>query len=165
MNDYQSALNLAIDVAREAGARLRTAFHEPGGPVAIDAEVERLIRERLLAATDWAYRGEETGTGGNPESSHCWVVDPHDATTHFLKGRRGSSVSIAALCSGVPVLGVVFAFGYPDDDGDLIAWAEGCGPMRRNGQPVPGTLPDADLANPEHALSTPPGCLCNAGPG
>jgi hypothetical protein len=41
----------------------------------------------------------------------------------------------------VPVLGVVFAFAYPDDAGDLIAWAEGC-PLTRNGEP----LPPSDLA-------------------
>ena len=36
----------------------------------------------------------------------------------------------------MPRLGVVFAFAYPDDDGDLFAWAEGCGPLTRNGRPV-----------------------------
>jgi hypothetical protein len=40
------------------------------------------------------------------------------------------------------VLGVVFAFAYPDDDGDFFAWAEGCGPLRRNGREVAAALPD-----------------------
>jgi ADP-ribosylglycohydrolase len=40
------------------------------------------------------------------------------------------------LRDGVPILGVVYAFCYPDDRGDLIAWAEDCGPIQRNGQPV-----------------------------
>src|SRR5262249_50211089 len=44
-----------------------------------------------------------------------------------------------------PVLGVVYAFGYPDDAGDLIAWAEGCGPVTRNGRPVRADLSDAHL--------------------
>ena len=29
---------------------------------------------------------------------------------------------------------MVYAFGYPDDAGDLFTWAEGCGPLRRNGR-------------------------------
>ncbi len=150
MHDYQPALSLAITVARETGGRLRDAFHAPGGPVAVDAEVEQQLRERLLQGIPgWAYLGEETGAGGTAGAEHCWVVDPHDATTHFLKGRRGSSVSIALLRDGEPVLGVVYAFGYPDDDGDLIAWAEGCGSLTRNGQPVPTPLSDADLADPD----------------
>ena len=41
------------------------------------------------------------------------------------------------------MLGVVFAFAYPDDDGDFFAWAEGCGPLRRNGREVAAALPDA----------------------
>jgi uncharacterized protein with PIN domain len=30
----------------------------------------------------------------------------------------------------------VYAFAAPDDNGDLFAWAEGCGPIERNGQPL-----------------------------
>src|SRR5204863_2038702 len=52
---------------------------------------------------------------------------------------RGSAVSIALLRHGVPVLGVVYAFSAPDDAGDLIAWAEGCGPVTRNGKAVAST--------------------------
>jgi ADP-ribosylglycohydrolase len=61
-------------------------------------------------------------------------VDPNDGTRDYLLGRRGSAVSIAAVHEGLPVLGVVFVFAYPDDEGDLFAWAEGCGPLRRNGE-------------------------------
>lgn len=69
------------------------------------------------------------------DSRYCWLVDPNDGTSAYLKGWRGSAVSIAALRDGVPVLGVVYAFGYPDDAGDLIAWAEGC-PLTRNGHAI-----------------------------
>ena len=53
-----------------------------------------------------------------------------------MRGFRGSAVSIGLVRDGVPVLGVVYAFAYPDDHGDLLAWAEGCGPLTRNGRPV-----------------------------
>jgi ADP-ribosyl-[dinitrogen reductase] hydrolase len=50
-------------------------------------------------------------------------------------------VSIALLDGAEPVLGVVYAFNYPDDNGDLIAWVKG-GPVLRNGKPVTRTWPD-----------------------
>src|SRR5262249_5449979 len=66
--------------------------------------------------------------------------DPNDGTRAFLKGWRGPAVSIGALRDGVPILGVVYAYAWPDSGaGDLIAWAEGC-PLTRNGLPV--ALPD-----------------------
>jgi hypothetical protein len=42
---------------------------------------------------------------------------------------------------GRPRLGVVYAFAYPDDRGDSFAWAEGCGPLRRQDREVRAALP------------------------
>jgi ADP-ribosyl-[dinitrogen reductase] hydrolase len=147
---YQAALQAAITTAREAGDILCNEFHRPEGPrgtthhAEADEIAEKLIRERLLAAEPWSYLGEETGSLSG-DAEHLWLVDPNDGTSSFMKGRRGSAVSIAALRNGVPILGVVYAFGYPDDNGDLIAWAEGCGPVTRNGNPVSSWLEDAKL--------------------
>ena len=74
----------------------------------------------------------QAGEPGQP----IWLVDPNDGTRDYLVGRRGSAVSIGLVRDGRPVLGVVFAFAYPDDAGDLFAWAEGTGPLRRNGRPL-----------------------------
>jgi ADP-ribosylglycohydrolase/fructose-1,6-bisphosphatase/inositol monophosphatase family enzyme len=144
--DYRHALDVAITAAREAGDMLREAFHRPGGPVDIDRDVEAIIRTRLTAACPWHYRGEELGFQPGSDPSHCWVVDPNDGTAKYLLGYRGSAVSIATVNGGKPVLGVVYAFAWPDDAGDLLTWAEGCGPVLRNGQPAP-PLYDVDLDN------------------
>lgn len=150
MDGYRQALQLAMETAIEAGKILRDEFHRPGGPrgtthhAVADEIAEKLIRERLLQATSWSYLGEETGAqAGDPD--HIWLVDPNDGTSSFMKGRRGSAVSIAVLRNSIPVLGVVYAFSYPDDNGDLIAWAEGCGPVMRNGRPVQYRLEGARL--------------------
>jgi ADP-ribosyl-[dinitrogen reductase] hydrolase len=144
--DYTAALALAIRVAEEAGALLRAEFHRPGGPrgarghADIDQEAEAHIRQRLCTAFPaWGYRGEETRPHLPPSDpeAHLWLVDPNDGTASYLRGQRGSAVSIALLRRGVPVLGVVYAPCAPDDAGDLLAWAEGCGPPRRNGRPLP----------------------------
>lgn len=148
---YQQALQVAIEAAREAGALLRRELHRPTGPRAdgdhspADKEAEVLIRKRLLDAFAWAYLGEDTGEGGNRGDRHVWVVDPNDGTRAFLRGRRGTAVSIAALRDGRPVLGVVYAFAYPDDDGDMIAWAEGMDGILRNGELVNKPFEDGRL--------------------
>jgi ADP-ribosyl-[dinitrogen reductase] hydrolase len=140
---YGGALRAAIEVARKAGSLLRQDFLKPGGPsghdghAEADEPAERLIRQRLLAATpEWGYLGEETGRVAGTDAQHLWLVDPNDGTRSYLKGYRGSAVSIALLRDGLPVLGVVYAFAAPDNQGDLFSWAEGCGPLERNGVPL-----------------------------
>ncbi len=150
---YAPALRLAIEAALAAGATFRAELHRPGGPrgagdsAPADREVELRIRDALLAATPWSYLGEESGDGViGADPSHVWIVDPNDGTAAFLKGRRGASVSIALVHAGTPVLGVVYAYACPDDDGDLIAWAEGAGSITRNGVAVDHRLDDGQLA-------------------
>ena len=143
-HDYRHALEAAVTAAREAGRILRADLHRPDGPrggghkADADDEAERAIRARLLAAFPaFGYLGEETGRQAPArDEPHLWLVDPNDGTASYLKGLRGSAVSIGLLHDGRPVLGVVFAFAAPDDGGDLVAWAEGCGPLTRNGRPV-----------------------------
>jgi ADP-ribosylglycohydrolase/fructose-1,6-bisphosphatase/inositol monophosphatase family enzyme len=159
---YARALEVAVAAAREAGETLRREFHRPGGPLGtdprhapIDDVAQRIIFERLNAAfPDWGFRGEEEVTprrpaGGSPP--HVWVVDPNDGTQSFLNGWRGSAISIALLREGEPALGVVHAYTAPDDAGDLFAWAEGCGPLRRNGLPI-APLSRATSLAPEHVV-------------
>jgi ADP-ribosylglycohydrolase/fructose-1,6-bisphosphatase/inositol monophosphatase family enzyme len=146
--DLKRALDVATRAAREAGDLLRADLHRAGGPrgrgdkAEADTEAEWLVRSRLLEAfATWGYLGEETGEVAGEPGAPLWLVDPNDGTRDYLKGRRGSAVSIALLVEGQPRLGVVYAFAYPDDDGDLFAWAEGCGPLLRNGVPAEPALP------------------------
>ncbi|HST05464.1 MAG TPA: inositol monophosphatase family protein [Chloroflexia bacterium] len=142
---YQAVLDVALDTAHAAAEILRAECARPQGPrrprghCPADDEAERLIRERLLEATpSWGYRGEETGfQSPAPGETHLWLVDPNDGTEAMQDGFRGHAVSIALLRAGELVLGVVYAVDAPDDNGDLFAWAEGCGPLTRKGYPVP----------------------------
>jgi ADP-ribosylglycohydrolase/fructose-1,6-bisphosphatase/inositol monophosphatase family enzyme len=148
--DWRRPLEAALDAAVAAGEILRRDFHRPGGArgavdkAEADVEAERLVRARLTDAfPGWGYVGEETGRAPGEPGRPIWLVDPNDGTRDYLAGRRGSAVSIGLLADRRPVLGVVFAFAYPDDEGDVFAWAEGCGPVRRNGRSAPAHLPDA----------------------
>lgn len=143
--DLKLILPGVIDVVRLAGAKLRAEFLLPDGPrgsgshADVDEEIEWLLRSRLLALLPAFYRGEETGAQAAELGAEgwCWLVDPHDGTAAFLRGHRGSAVSVGLLRDGVPVLGVVFAPLSPDRGEDLIAWAEGCGAITRNGAEIP----------------------------
>src|SRR5438132_1090946 len=147
---YRRALTAALEAARKAGMMLREEFHRRGGPrgsgdhADADDEAGQTICDRLRSFR-WGIRCEDPPIH-EPASDgrHVWLVDPNDGTSAYLKARRGSAVSIAALRDGTPVLGVVYAFAYPDGAGDLIAWAEDC-PLTRNGQPVKFNLADATL--------------------
>ena len=148
MIDLRLALEAASAAAVAAGEVLRADFHRAGGArgggekAPADVEAERVIRARLRTAfPDWNYLGEETGRHDQTAGAPQWLVDPNDATRDYLVGRRGSAVSIALLYEARPVLGVVLAFVYPDSAGDLFCWAEGCGPLRRNGKAVQAALP------------------------
>ncbi|MGI5844874.1 MAG: inositol monophosphatase family protein [Candidatus Xenobium sp.] len=137
---YSQALQAAVQAARRAGEILLAEFYRPGGPrgssghAPVDAEAEARIAQDLLSLfPDWGFRGEECSDlrrGGD----HIWVVDPNDGTRAYLEGWRGSAVSIALVHQGRPVLGVVYAFAV--GEGDLFTWAEGCGPVLRNGRPL-----------------------------
>lgn len=161
---YGKALEVAVEAALQAGELLRSEFHRSGGPrgegqkAPVDADAERVIRRKLLEAfPHWGYRGEETGgqarqLGESP--AHLWLVDPNDGTHAYLHGFRGSSVSIALLRDGIPVLGVVYAFAFPDSSGDLVAWAEGS-PLQRNGEapkrsPWPNEIGPRDVVYVSH---------------
>ncbi|MDG1279964.1 MAG: inositol monophosphatase family protein [Pseudorhodobacter sp.] len=109
--------------------------------------------QTLLGAHACDWHGEEL-PHRKVGHSDCWVVDPQDGTTAFQRGMRGSSVSVALMRQGKPVLGVVYAPVAPDDAGDLFVWAEGLVPMR-NGQPMAAIGPHPAPYEPMEAAPWP----------
>ena len=137
-----SLLAPVIDAVSEAADMLVRESRRPGGPrgagdkADVDVEIENHLAMRLTAFLPARFVGEETPARPGDGSSRCWLVDPHDGTWAWLQGYRGSSVSVALLDDGVPVLGVVCAPMSPDRGRDLIAWAEGHANLLRNGDEV-----------------------------
>lgn len=152
-------LQLAIDVAREAGELVVTARRSgvevadrKSSPVDVVTQVDRdseaLIRARLLAARPLdGFLGEEGGRGAS-ESGLTWVVDPIDGTVNFLYGIPHYAVSIAVV-EGEPdpqtwsaVVGVVLN----PATGELFTARRGGGALL-DGRPIrvaePVPLPEA----------------------
>lgn len=132
----------AISAVEAEGVRLREEFHAPRGPrgrrgsCPIDREIEERLQAGLQALFPAQFCGEECAMTPGSAPGWVWLVDPHDGTFEYTSGRRGSAISVALVREGVPVLGIVHAPDAPDRGPDTIAWAEGAGPIRRNGKPL-----------------------------
>jgi myo-inositol-1(or 4)-monophosphatase len=151
-------VTLAIDVAREAGARLRELFgrlqdyelktgHQDLVTDA-DREAEALILARLRAAypeheilseeSDFQSQARKSEAQSSLQASQGpaaerfrWVVDPLDGTTNFAHGVPFFAVSIALEEQNEPIVGVI----YDPMHEELFAAVRGEGAWL-NGQPI-----------------------------
>ena len=136
------ALGRVVAAVEAEGERLRAEFYAPQGPrgsrgnCPLDREIEERLQALLQALIPAQFCGEECAVTPGTRAGWVWLVDPHDGTFEYTAGRRGSAISVALLCEGRPVMGVVHAPDAPDRGPDTIAWAEGAGPIRRNGVAV-----------------------------
>jgi myo-inositol-1(or 4)-monophosphatase len=118
MTSLSAERALAVELARAAGDLLRTELLGPrridfkGSPTNLvtemDARVETLIVERLLAAfPDDAILAEERGAAAG-RSGRRWIIDPLDGTTNYAHGLPIFGVSIALQAAGRVQLGVIY---------------------------------------------------------
>ena len=151
-------LHRVIPPVLRSGEMIAEEFHRPGGPrgsgdkAPVDTEIEVFLCDALRAALPAPFVGEETPPTLDGDPRFCWLVDPHDGTSEFLRGARGSSVSVALMRDRVPVLGVVHAPLGADRGSDLIAWAEGLDHLLRNGAAIRPHPEDAGLGADEIVL-------------
>ncbi|MFV3308264.1 inositol monophosphatase family protein [Pseudomonas sp. NY15181] len=133
-----------------AGELLAAEWSRPDGPrgygdkADVDVEIEALLRLHLLVTLPCDFWGEETGSHLSGHE-YCWVVDPNDGTSDFLRGCRGSAISVGLLRNAVPVLGVVYAPVTDDRGPDCISWGKGAGGIWRNGKTLRERLGNLDL--------------------
>ncbi len=72
----------------------------------VDFAIEDSIRADLRRLRpDIPFLGEERG--GHLHAPLLWVLDPIDGTTNYIKGSPLCSISLALLCDGQPLLGIV----------------------------------------------------------
>jgi myo-inositol-1(or 4)-monophosphatase len=111
-------LETAIEAARQVGRVLLEQFGTPQeikskglrdivteADLAAQAQAIEVIRSQYPDHDIWA---EEVGQTPGGASDYCWIVDPLDGTTNYVRGFPCFSVSIALSQRGELVLGVVY---------------------------------------------------------
>lgn len=117
--DYQSLLDPAIAIAREAGALVMEYYHNgaeemvksDSSPVTeADLASDRLITEKLSELTPdipiVTEEGVEAGAIPDVSSGRYWVCDPIDGTIAFIKRRDSFCILISLIDNFQPVIGV-----------------------------------------------------------
>ena len=134
-----TVLDRVIEAAKEAGRMMRDSkdlsIKDKGSKdnhvTNMDVAVQEFLRDRLLDILPGSlFIGEESDYPDS-DSEFCWIVDPIDGTTNFIRHIPVSVTSIALVHDGRPVLGVVFN-PYTDE---LFCAEEGKG-STLNGAPI-----------------------------
>ena len=116
--DTQSLLNIATQVAKQAGEFLRLGIEKAKQinfqsdrdvKLQADEDSETLIRQVLSKKTNFPIVGEEQG--GDPtlvdRNEPYWVIDPLDGTYNYLRNLPICCVSIGLMRGKDPILGVI----------------------------------------------------------
>ena len=131
-------------VARDYFERRRELTVETKGPQDFvsmaDREVERLLVGRLrgLFPQDGVL-GEEHGRQG--DGPVCWVIDPIDGTSNFVRGIGLWCVSVGLLVDNVPTLGFI----YDPVRDEMFAGRRGAG-ASCNGRPMRASAAGVGMA-------------------
>ncbi len=105
-------INIALRAARKAGEFIVRASDDldrfevmakgvNNFVTEVDIKAEQDIIYHLNKAfPDHAILAEESGLTGSADAEYCWVIDPLDGTTNFIRGIPHYAVSIACLHKG-----------------------------------------------------------------
>ncbi len=119
MSEVRRVLDLAVRLAREAGAIQRERYETPleirtkSSATDLVTEVDRAC-EALIVSTLAAERGddailaEEGGGNDRPDATWRWVVDPLDGTTNYAHSYPRFCVSIGVELKGNRTVAVVY---------------------------------------------------------
>ncbi|MBF0124002.1 MAG: inositol monophosphatase [Magnetococcales bacterium] len=133
-------LNLAIRAAREAGTIALQQFDrhdrltiEEKGRSDLVSEADRLVEKEILfhlrkGYPQWDIVSEESRPKRQQRSEWCWIIDPIDGTTNFVRGVPHFAISIALMYGQEVVTGVV----YHPVSGELFVAERGCGAFLGN---------------------------------
>jgi myo-inositol-1(or 4)-monophosphatase len=151
MDELAARFEAGLAATRAAGARARDFFERRRSLVVetkgaqdfvsvADREVEELLAGGLRAAFPGdAVLGEEHGRQG--QGSHCWVIDPIDGTSNFVRGIALWCVSVGLLVDNVPTLGFV----YDPVRDEMFAGRRGAG-ATCNGRPMTASAAGVERA-------------------
>lgn len=123
----------AADVALHLHGRARVELKADQTLVTeADRKIEELLQQRLQQiAPDYAFLGEETGLTGSSDAP-CWVIDPIDGTTNFVRRIPMWCISVGAVYRGRAIFGAVAV----PPQGELFWAAQGQGAWLMKGEEI-----------------------------
>lgn len=112
-----SHLDTALDLAKKAGAIMRTNFdigmkkewkgdHTPVTQTDLDIN-DLVLKEIKHAYPDHSILAEE-GDDFSEEHEYVWICDPVDGTHNFSHGIPTATFALALVHNGIPQLGVIY---------------------------------------------------------
>ena len=115
LNTAKSAAILAGEFILNAQGKNLEVLSNSGRDLKLqlDIDTEKIIKDHISSDSSFPFLGEETGLSGDLDS-FCWVVDPLDGTSNFLRGIPISCVSIALVHNMNPILGVIYDFNHDE---------------------------------------------------
>src|SRR5438128_6296507 len=123
VSDYQREIEVASELARQAGAVLLEHYYCPflveqkvnaldelEEVTAADREANELIVSRLKREfpEDGILAEESTDTEHRLEKDRVWLIDPMDGTKNFIRRDGDFAVQIGLAVNGESVLGTVY---------------------------------------------------------
>jgi 3'(2'), 5'-bisphosphate nucleotidase len=122
MPELKHELDVAVDVARIAGAAILAEYK---GPLDIEqknfdddsepvTQADRIANELIVTRLQREFPGdgilaeESVDTSRRIDKARVWIVDPLDGTNGFIAGNGDFAVQIGLAEHGVPVVAVVY---------------------------------------------------------
>ncbi len=143
-------LQKIIAIVRRAGALYRAAGEdkevtEKGSSVNLVTKYDKMIQDFLVSEfrrllPDASFFDEEGEGDKALTDGWCFVIDPIDGTTNFIRGFQHSAISVGLFKDKEAVIGVVL-----DPDLDNLYYAEKGKGAYLNGKPI--HVSDCDLAH------------------
>lgn len=122
-------LNKIIEIVKEAGKIYKNAknsfkIEQKGSNVNLVTEYDKKIQDFLFSklseiVPDAHFLGEEGEDNKKLTEGYCFIIDPIDGTTNFIKNFQHSAISVALAKDRELIIGVVL-----DPDLDNMYYAE-----------------------------------------
>ena len=120
-------LNKIIDIVKQAGQIYKSAdsdlgIEDKGSAVNLVTKYDKMIQDFLFTELEKVvpgckFLGEEGDDNKKLTDGYCFIIDPIDGTTNFIKGFQHSAISVALAKDREIIIGVVL-----DPDLDNMFW-------------------------------------------
>lgn len=134
LNEIIEIVKKAADIYKSANSEL--GIEEKGSNVNLVTKYDKMIQDFLFTELSKvipsaSFLGEEGNENKTLTDGYCFIIDPIDGTTNFIKGFEHSAISVGLAKDKELVIGVVM-----DPDLNNIYYAEKGKGAFLNGKPI-----------------------------